>query len=166
MHTKKATQHVGMKRRSCRLTQIPHARYTRKPTTCLIDHPISQPSLDISRIWTPVITAEVKRLQLRPVQIEWENLCFCVGAIRRICLSTNDLFSRSSLVQGLIRVEFLILLRFCLSSRRWFVLCLACVSYLLLIQVSGDREQLHRLGPTEYVLPEVGDRSSLRNVVF
>jgi hypothetical protein len=26
----------------------------------LIDHPISQPSLDISSIWTPVITAEVK----------------------------------------------------------------------------------------------------------
>jgi hypothetical protein len=29
----------------------------------LLDHPISQPSLDISLIWTPVITAEVKKLQ-------------------------------------------------------------------------------------------------------
>jgi hypothetical protein len=29
----------------------------------LVDHPISQPSLDISLIWTPVITAEVKKLQ-------------------------------------------------------------------------------------------------------
>jgi hypothetical protein len=26
----------------------------------LIDHPISQPSLDMSPIWIPVITAEVK----------------------------------------------------------------------------------------------------------
>jgi hypothetical protein len=42
----------------------------------LLDHPISQPSLDISPIWTPVITAEVKKLELRPVQIEWENLYF------------------------------------------------------------------------------------------
>jgi hypothetical protein len=33
----------------------------------LLDHPTSQPSLDISPIWTPVITAEVKELQLRPV---------------------------------------------------------------------------------------------------
>jgi hypothetical protein len=29
----------------------------------LLDHPISQPSLDISPIWTPVITADLKRLQ-------------------------------------------------------------------------------------------------------
>jgi hypothetical protein len=29
----------------------------------LLDHPIGQPSLDISPIWTPVITAEVKGLQ-------------------------------------------------------------------------------------------------------
>jgi hypothetical protein len=33
----------------------------------LLDHPISQPSLDISPTWTPVIAAEVKKLQLRPV---------------------------------------------------------------------------------------------------
>jgi hypothetical protein len=43
----------------------------------LIHHPISQPGLDISPIWTPLITAEVKKLQLRPVQIEWENLFLC-----------------------------------------------------------------------------------------
>jgi hypothetical protein len=33
----------------------------------LLDHPISQPSLDISPIWTPIITAEVKRLQRHQV---------------------------------------------------------------------------------------------------
>jgi hypothetical protein len=32
-----------------------------------VDLPISQPSLDISPIWTPVITAEVRKLQLRAV---------------------------------------------------------------------------------------------------
>jgi hypothetical protein len=50
----------------------------------LIDHQISQPSLDIFRIWTPVITAEVKKLKLRQVQIDWENLFSCVGTIRSI----------------------------------------------------------------------------------
>jgi hypothetical protein len=33
----------------------------------LLDHPISQSSSDISPIWAPVITAEVKELQLRQV---------------------------------------------------------------------------------------------------
>jgi hypothetical protein len=33
----------------------------------LLDHPISQPSLDISPIWTSVITAEGKKRQLRQV---------------------------------------------------------------------------------------------------
>jgi hypothetical protein len=33
----------------------------------IIHRPVFQPSLDISPIWTPVITAEVKELQLRPV---------------------------------------------------------------------------------------------------
>jgi hypothetical protein len=33
----------------------------------LVDHPISQPSLDISPIWIPIIAAEVRKLQLHPV---------------------------------------------------------------------------------------------------
>jgi hypothetical protein len=33
----------------------------------LLDHPISEPSLDISPIWTPVIATQVRKLQLRPV---------------------------------------------------------------------------------------------------
>jgi hypothetical protein len=33
----------------------------------LVDHPISQPSLDISPMWTPIIAAEVRKLQLRPM---------------------------------------------------------------------------------------------------
>jgi hypothetical protein len=33
----------------------------------LADHPISQPGLAISPTWTPIIEAEVSKLQLRPV---------------------------------------------------------------------------------------------------
>jgi hypothetical protein len=39
----------------------------------LVDNPSSQPSLDISPIWTPVIAAEVRKLQLRPMQIKGVN---------------------------------------------------------------------------------------------
>jgi hypothetical protein len=35
---------------------------------------------------------------------------------------------------------FFYVLIFCLNSRRWFVLCMACISYLVLVQVSGDRD--------------------------
>jgi hypothetical protein len=52
----------------------------------LVDHPISQPSLDISPIWTPVIAAEVRKLQLRPVYIIRENCFIYVANIQRICI--------------------------------------------------------------------------------
>jgi hypothetical protein len=43
----------------------------------LIDHPISQPSVDISPIWTPITATEFrKKLQLPPVYIKWENCVF------------------------------------------------------------------------------------------
>jgi hypothetical protein len=44
----------------------------------LVDHSISQPSLDISPTWTPIIVAEVKELQLPPMQIMCEN---CVSVL-------------------------------------------------------------------------------------
>jgi hypothetical protein len=52
----------------------------------LVDHPISQSSLDISPIWTPVITAEVRKLQHPPVYI---------GTVQRICLFSDDFSSDS-----------------------------------------------------------------------
>jgi hypothetical protein len=42
-----------------------YRKYKEAAHMSLLDHPISQPSLDISPIWTSVITAEVKKLQLR-----------------------------------------------------------------------------------------------------
>jgi hypothetical protein len=53
------------------------------------------------------------------------NICiFYVGTIQRIYLSSDDSCSDSTPVLGLICVEIFM---FCLSSRRWFVLCLACI---------------------------------------
>jgi hypothetical protein len=49
------------KQRSCRVNQTPHTGNTRNPPTCLIDHRIGQPNMDVSQISTLVITAEVKR---------------------------------------------------------------------------------------------------------
>jgi hypothetical protein len=42
-------------------------KYKESAHMSLTDHPVSQPSLNISPIWTPVITAEVKKLQPRQV---------------------------------------------------------------------------------------------------
>jgi hypothetical protein len=33
----------------------------------VLEHPISLPSVDLSPIWTPIIVAEIKRLQRRQV---------------------------------------------------------------------------------------------------
>jgi hypothetical protein len=44
-----------------------YRKYKESVHMSLIDHPLSQPILDISPIWTPIIAAEVRKLQLRPV---------------------------------------------------------------------------------------------------
>jgi hypothetical protein len=74
----------------------------------LIDHPLIQPSLDISPIWTPVFPAELKNYNSVQCRLSGKISDSCVGIIRRIHLSSDDLFSVSFLVQGLICVEFLI----------------------------------------------------------
>lgn len=42
----------------------------------VVDHLISQPSSDISPIWIPIITAEVRKLQLQSMQITCANYVF------------------------------------------------------------------------------------------
>jgi hypothetical protein len=42
-------------------------KYKESTHMSLIDYPISHPRLGVSPIWTPVMTAEVKNLWLRPV---------------------------------------------------------------------------------------------------
>jgi hypothetical protein len=58
-----------------------------------VAHPISQLSLDISPIWTPIIAAEEKKLQLRGVYITWEN---CVLYVDR--LFNVDFYFDSTLI--------------------------------------------------------------------
>jgi hypothetical protein len=43
---------------------ITYRKYKESTHMSLLDHPISQPSSDISPIWTLVIAAEIKKLQL------------------------------------------------------------------------------------------------------
>jgi hypothetical protein len=80
-----------------------------------------------------------------------------VGTLQWIYLSNNSFCAGSNPVLGLIRVEFFSVLTFCLNSRGWFVLCVVCIPYLVLVQVFGDRDWLYRLGPIEYVLSKAGD---------
>jgi hypothetical protein len=83
-----------------------YRKYNESAHMSLTDHPISQPSLDISPICIPVITAEIKIYNSVWCRLSGK---ICVGTIWRICLSIDDLFSDSSLVQGLTGVVFLIL---------------------------------------------------------
>jgi hypothetical protein len=65
-HRKKATKYVGNKPRSCRLNE--HHLQEIKGI-----RPNSEPSMDISPIWPPINAAEVRKLQIPPVYIEWVN---------------------------------------------------------------------------------------------
>jgi hypothetical protein len=44
-----------------------YRKYKESAHMSLVDYQISQPSLDIFSIWTPITTAEAIKLQLRPV---------------------------------------------------------------------------------------------------
>jgi hypothetical protein len=44
-----------------------YRKYKESAHMSLLAHSISQPSLDISPIWTPITKAEVRKLQLHPV---------------------------------------------------------------------------------------------------
>jgi predicted GIY-YIG superfamily endonuclease len=75
-----------------------YRKYKESAHMSLVDHLISQPSLDISPIWTAIIAAEVGKLQLRPVYIMCESCVLYVGTIQRICLFGIDFFSDSILI--------------------------------------------------------------------
>jgi predicted GIY-YIG superfamily endonuclease len=57
--------------KEAKILQIePNATYRKHKESALrslVAHPISDPSLDISPVWTPTIKEEVKKIQLRPV---------------------------------------------------------------------------------------------------
>jgi hypothetical protein len=72
----------------------------------LIDHPIIQPSLDISPIWSPSSVQKQKNYNSVQCRLRGESCVFGVGTIQRICLSSDNFNSNSSLVQRLTCVEF------------------------------------------------------------
>jgi hypothetical protein len=51
----------------CKICWLAYRKYKESAHVSLLDHPISQPSLDISPIWTPISATEVRQLHLRPV---------------------------------------------------------------------------------------------------
>jgi hypothetical protein len=57
-----------------------YRKYKESADMSLLDQPISQPSLDISSIWTPVITAEEKNYNSVQCRLSGEISVFCVGA--------------------------------------------------------------------------------------
>jgi hypothetical protein len=82
MFMKKTTRYVGKKQRSSKWNQIAHTGNARKHFL-LVDHPISQPNLNISPIWTPIIAAEVSKLQLANADYR-DNCAFGAGAIQKV----------------------------------------------------------------------------------
>jgi hypothetical protein len=81
----------------------------------LIDHSIRQPSSDISPIWAPVITAEVKTCNSAQCRLSGKICVFYFGAIQRNYLCSGDFYFDSSLLLGLIRLEFFYVLMFVLT---------------------------------------------------
>jgi hypothetical protein len=81
-------------------------------------------------------------------------------------LSSDDIYSDSTLMIGLINVQLFNVFKVCLNSRRWFVLCLVCIPYLVLVLVSGlGTSSIGRVHPSRFHLK--GKKESiLRNVVF
>jgi hypothetical protein len=91
MHTKKAKCCWNEAKVLKTEPNATYRKYKESAHRSLIDHPISQPSLDISPIWTHVITAEIKK-NYNSVQCRLSGKInvFCVGTIQRISLSSDD----------------------------------------------------------------------------
>jgi hypothetical protein len=128
----------------------------------LIDHPISKPSLDISPIWTPFITAEVKIYNSVQCRLSGKSCVFFLYLTENLSSQWWLLFWWFSRARPHTRVWFFIILMFCLSSRSAWLLYPICCWYRCpeIGTSSIDWVQLSRF----YLKTEI--ESSLRNVVF
>jgi hypothetical protein len=62
MRTKKNTKYVGKKAKVLQIEpNTTYRKYKESAHISVIDYPISQSTLDMSPIWTPIAAAEVKR---------------------------------------------------------------------------------------------------------
>jgi hypothetical protein len=117
-------------RKKAKILQIePNAiyrKYKEPAHMSLIDHPISQPSPDISSIWASIIAAEVKKLQ--PGQC---RLCVKIVFLCWCRLFSDDFYCNGILVLGLTCVEFFMSIIFILTladglCSAWFLYPILC----------------------------------------
>jgi predicted GIY-YIG superfamily endonuclease len=88
-------------------TTYTYRKYKESAHMSLIDHPISQPSLDISPIWTPIIA---KSRNYNSVKSKLRGkIVFLCRYHTRIYDCSDDIYSDSNLVLGLLRVESLLM---------------------------------------------------------
>jgi hypothetical protein len=66
-----------------------YRKYKESAHMSLIDHLISQPSLDIFSIWTAIIVAEVKNYNSVQCRVSGKIVFFYVGTIQRIYFTTD-----------------------------------------------------------------------------
>jgi hypothetical protein len=59
-----------------RIKGTTYSKYKESTHMSLAIHLISQPSLDVFPIWTPIIEMEIRRLQLHAVSIIWKSYFF------------------------------------------------------------------------------------------
>jgi hypothetical protein len=89
---KKATKYVGKKEFLQIEPNTTYRKFKESAQKSLVEHPTSQPSLDISSIWTPVITAEVRKLKICPVQIMYESCIFMLVSYKEyVSLTMNPI---------------------------------------------------------------------------
>jgi hypothetical protein len=82
---KKATKHVLKEAKVMRNEpNTTYRKYKESADMSLAAHPISKPRLDIYPIWTPIIAAEERKLQLSSVYITWESCVFYVDRLLNV----------------------------------------------------------------------------------
>jgi hypothetical protein len=82
-----------------------YRKYRESAHVSVVENPISQPSLDISPIWTPVIAAEVRKLEHHPVYIKYENCALMLVPYRKFLFHV-DFYSDTTLILTTITVKY------------------------------------------------------------
>jgi hypothetical protein len=70
------------------------------------------------------------------------NCVLYVGTMQRICLFGDDFYSDSTLIATIATKQCMDTSKY-VSVCMWFVLCLVHIHSLVLVQVSGDRDQFY-----------------------
>jgi hypothetical protein len=83
-----------------------HRKHKESAHMCVVHHPISQPSLDISPIWTSFHYQSRSQLTTTPTSADYVwKLRFYTDTIGRICLLSDNFHSHSTLILTTIAVK-------------------------------------------------------------